>query len=95
MKIMTFEYEPTLHDVIHLMQGMELRLSTVAQENFRFLSDRIDNLDQRMIEMQRILHKTVLGLEDVRDNLSTTKENTSRTFTSHEKRIKKLETRFV
>lgn len=89
MRVMSLEHEPTLHDVIDLMMGVEIRL--VAQ--FQLLSGRIDNLDERMIGLQKVTNKTVLGLEDVRDEASAKRDTHSRTLRNHEKWITKLEIR--
>lgn len=93
MSSMTSSYEPTLYDVIEMLQRMEERLTTGAQSNFKLLSGRIDTVDERLGVMQGSINKLVPRVEEAYDEFLDTKDVHSQKLKNHDKRITRLETR--
>lgn len=98
MRVMTAEYEPTLYDVIEMMQKMEIRLSAQMESldskfdhTFGLLVTRMDNSDERLTRLEKLVNKLVLRVEDIWDILT----GANAIVKNHEKRIKKLETRIA
>lgn len=83
-------YEPTLHDVMDMLIGMDTRITT----GFTVLNERIDLMDSRVVSMERTIRKLVLNVADMEDenvSLDRSREMHTAMLKDHGRRIRKLE----
>ncbi len=100
----TLDHEPTLYDVMDILVTIDGRFNAV-DARFDSLEDkinkgyiathnRIDNLDERVIDLTQAVSKLSLQfahLEDTVDDHTEYIEDNSTKMSKHDSRIKKLE----
>lgn len=117
----TLDHEPTLHDVVNMLVGMDGRLNSIDgrldkvddrfenmdkrfntleskfDTGFRFMHTRIDNIDERLVDLTHTVSKIsvqLVRIEDTVDDHTEYIEDNSIKMAKHDSRIKKLEFKF-